>query len=135
MRRSSMGKLQAGNAALLAICGGLLWGCSQGGSGGTATPVAAPAPPPPPVVENTLGKSTYGKVCALCHAAGIGGAPKPGDKADWGPRIAQGMEVLYQHSLQGFTGTKGVMPPHGAVPTLTDEEMKAAVDYMVEQSC
>ena len=129
MRNSSAGIL-----ALL-IGSGFMWGCSQSASPEASGPAAAPPPPaPPPVAENTLGKSTYGKVCALCHAAGVGGAPKPGDKADWGPRIAQGMDVLYQHSLEGFTGAKGVMPPHGAMPSLTDEEMKAAVNYRVDQS-
>jgi len=92
-------------------------------------PVAAPAPAP--VAENALGKSVYGKTCALCHAAGVAGAPKPGDKADWGPRIAQGKDTLYKHALEGFTGAKGMMPPRGGSTTISDDEVKAAVDYMV----
>jgi cytochrome c5 len=107
----------------------------------SAAPVAAPAAPPAASAtvaaapaENALGKSTFGKVCAMCHAAGVAGAPKPGDKADWGPRIAQGMDVLYKHSIEGFTGAKGMMPPRGGNPALTDDEMKSAVDYMVNQS-
>jgi cytochrome c5 len=101
---------------------------------------AAPPPPPPaPVVaaaapENTLGKSVFGKTCAMCHAAGVAGAPKPGDKADWGPRIAQGNEVLYKHAIEGFTGAKGMMPARGAGTTLSDDEVKAAVDHMVNLS-
>lgn len=97
-------------------------------------PAAAPAPAPAapaPVAENTVGKSTFNKTCSLCHATGTAGAPKPGDKADWGPRIAQGKDLLYKHALEGFTGAKGVMPPRGAGTTLTDDEVKAAVDYMV----
>jgi cytochrome c5 len=98
-------------------------------------PAAAPAPAPAPAVaENTLGKGVFGNTCAMCHAAGVAGAPKPGDKADWGPRIAQGNDVLYKHALEGFTGAKGMMPPRGGGASLTDDEVKAAVDFMVAQS-
>lgn len=84
--------------------------------------------------ENAPGKSTFGQVCAMCHAAGVAGAPKPGDKADWAPRIAQGNDVLYQHALEGFTGSKGMMPARGGNPSLPDDKVKAAVDYMVARS-
>jgi cytochrome c5 len=86
------------------------------------------------MAENTQGKSVFSKTCSLCHAVGAAGAPKPGDHADWGPRIAQGMDVLYKHALEGFTGAKGVMPARGGAATLSDDEVKAAVDYMVAQS-
>jgi cytochrome c5 len=99
-----------------------------------AAPAPAPAAAPAPVAENTVGKSVFGKTCALCHAAGVAGAPKPGDKADWGPRIAQGKDMLYKHALEGFTGAKGMMPARGGSTTLTDDEVKAAVDYMADQS-
>lgn len=94
-----------------------------------AAPAAAPAPAP--VAENALGKSVYGKACALCHAAGVAGAPKPGDKADWGARAAQGKDTLYKHALEGFNGAKGAMPARGGMASLSDEDVKAAVDYMV----
>lgn len=100
-------------------------------------PVAAapaPAPAAPAAPENTVGKSVYGKTCAMCHAAGVAGAPKPGDKADWGPRIAQGKDTLYKHALEGFTGSKGMMPARGGAATLGDDEVKAAVDFMADQS-
>lgn len=84
--------------------------------------------------DNALGKSVFGKTCAMCHAAGVAGAPKPGDKADWGPRIKQGKDTLYKHALQGFTGNKGQMPARGANAALKDDEVKAAVDYMADQS-
>ncbi|NMF99494.1 c-type cytochrome [Aromatoleum toluolicum] len=106
----------------------------------SAAPTPAPAPAPPSAPATTAaadtapGMSTYNKVCALCHAAGVGGAPKPGDKADWGPRIGQGKDVLYKHALEGFTGQKGMMPPRGGSPALKDDEVKAAVDYMVSKS-
>ena len=100
------------------------------------TPAAAPAPAPAPaapvpVAENEIGKSTFNNSCALCHASGAAGAPKPGDKADWGPRIAQGKDTLYKHALEGYTGAKGVMPARGGSTTLSDDQVKAAVDYMV----
>lgn len=99
------------------------------------TEAAAPAPAPAPAVaENTVGKGIYGKTCAMCHAAGVAGAPKPGDKADWGPRIAQGDATLYKHAIEGFTGAKGMMPARGGGATLSDDEVKAAVDFMVAQS-
>lgn len=97
-------------------------------------PAAAPAATAPVVAENPVGKAVFGKVCAMCHAAGVAGAPKPGDKADWGPRIAQGMDLLYKHSIEGFTGAKGMMPARAGNPALTDDELKSAVDYMVNQS-
>lgn len=98
-----------------------------------APPSAAPAAAPAPA-DNTAGKSVYNKVCALCHGAGVAGAPKPGDKADWGPRIAQGIDVLNKHALEGFTGAKGQMPARGGGNNLSDDEVKAAVSYMVEAS-
>lgn len=101
-----------------------------------AAPAASPAPAaaPAPVAENSVGKSIYNKTCALCHAAGVAGAPKPGDQADWGPRIAQGNETLYKHAIEGFTGAKGMMPARGGGASLSDDEVKAAVDFMVDKS-
>lgn len=122
---------------LLSVVAALaLTACSkQEPASAPAAPAAAPAPAPAPAVaENTIGKSVFGKTCAMCHAAGVAGAPKPGDKADWGPRIAQGNEVLYKHALEGYTGAKGMMPPRGGGSSLTDDEVKAAVDFMVAQS-
>ena len=102
----------------------------------------APAPAPaaqapaaaPATAENTVGKSVFGKTCAMCHAAGVAGAPKPGDKADWAPRIAQGKDTLYKHAIEGFTGSKGMMPARGGAASLSDDEVKAAVDFMADQS-
>jgi len=96
---------------------------------------AAPAAPAPTAAAGGAdGTAVFNKTCALCHAAGVGGAPKPGDKADWGPRIAQGKDTLYKHAIEGFTGQKGMMPPRGGGTSLTDDEVKAAVDYMVAKS-
>jgi cytochrome c5 len=124
----------------VAICAiALLAACGKQESAAPAAPApaaptaAAPAPAAAPAAENTIGKATFNKTCAVCHAAGVAGAPKPGDKADWGPRIAQGMDVLNKHAIEGFTGAKGQMPPKGG-STASDDEVKAAVKYMTDAS-
>jgi cytochrome c5 len=127
MKKTSL-VLAVSLAALLSACGKQESAAPEA----PAPEVAAPAPAPEPVVaENVLGKSVFNKTCALCHAAGVAGAPKPGDTADWGPRIAQGNDLLYKHAMEGFTGAKGMMPARGGNAALTDDEVKAAVDYMV----
>ena len=78
------------------------------------------------------GKKVYDTVCMVCHTTGAAGAPKLGDKAAWSSRVAQGMDVLHQHALKGFMGGAGMMPPKGGRTDLSDEEVMAAVDYMVE---
>ena len=75
------------------------------------------------------GKKTYDAACAMCHAAGVAGAPKTGDKAAWKPRIAQGKDVLYGSAIKG----KNLMPPKGGAASLPDADIKAAVDYLVSQ--
>jgi cytochrome c5 len=80
------------------------------------------------------GEETFQQVCSTCHGAGIAGAPKAGDKAAWGPRIAKGKELLYEHALHGFQGSSGVMPPKGGRTDLPDDVVKAAVDHMVDMA-
>jgi cytochrome c5 len=75
------------------------------------------------------GKKLYDTVCMACHAAGIAGAPKTGDKAAWKPRIATGKEALYNSALHG----KNAMPPKGG-SSAADADVKAAVDYLVSQA-
>jgi cytochrome c5 len=96
-----------------------------------AATVSAASAAAPAAAENAAGKAVFNKTCAMCHAAGVAGAPKPGDKADWAPRIAQGNDVLYKHALEGFTGSKGQMPARGGMGSLSDADVKAGVDYMV----
>lgn len=74
----------------------------------------------------TTGEQAFTKVCSACHGTGVNGAPKVGDHAAWGPRIAQGKEVLYQHAIAG----KGAMPPKGGT-TWPDATIRMTVDYMV----
>jgi cytochrome c5 len=76
------------------------------------------------------GKTVYEKTCAVCHAAGVAGAPKPGDKAAWAPRLKQGVPALVQSVVKG----KGAMPPKAGNPALSDAEIRAAVDLLVSQS-
>ena len=83
---------------------------------------------------STVGISTYNQVCMVCHLPGIAGAPKLGDKADWDKRIDQGFDVLIDHSLNGYQGDSGVMPAKGGNMSLTEEDVAAAVQYMVDQS-
>jgi cytochrome c5 len=98
------------------------------------------APPPGAAASATAaalpanGEETYRAVCAVCHDAGIAGAPKMGDKAAWSGRIAQGADTLHKHAIEGFQGAAGLMPAKGGRADLTDELVIQAVDYMVDAS-
>lgn len=80
------------------------------------------------------GEAVYQGGCAACHDQGVAGAPKLGDAAAWKDRITQEKEVLYENAINGFQGSAGVMPPKGGFVNLSDEEVKAAVDYMVDSA-
>jgi len=97
-------------------------GASPASSAAAATPAAPTATPD--------GAHVYTVVCAMCHAAGLAGAPKYADKAAWKPRIAQGLPTLYEHAVKGIRA----MPPKGGSASLSDAEVDAAVDYMVNHS-
>ena len=92
-------------------------------------PAAAPAAPAaaaaPQASTGDVGKKVYDSTCQMCHAAGVAGAPKFGDKAAWAPRIAEGKAKMYDIALHG----KGAMPPKGTYAG-SDDDVKAAVDYM-----
>lgn len=77
------------------------------------------------------GAVIYQNLCAGCHSSGAGGAPTL-VRAQWTARLAQGTETLYRHSIEGFTGAAGVMPPKGGNPALSVEQMHATVDWMVD---
>lgn len=73
----------------------------------------------------------YDSLCAGCHTAGVAGAPRLA-QADWTSRLPQGRDTLYTHAIDGFTGNTGFMPARGGNPALTDEQVIASVDYMLE---
>jgi len=90
----------------------------------------ASAPKPEtPQADAGKGKSVYDSACVACHATGVAGAPKAGDKAVWAPRLKAGVDALYASALKG----KNAMPPKGGNPSLADADVKAAVDYMISQ--
>lgn len=74
------------------------------------------------------GKAVYDTKCVACHAAGVAGAPKLGDKAAWEPRLKQGTEALVQSVIKG----KGAMPPRAGM-NVSDADAKAGVEYMISQ--
>ena len=104
-----------------------------------AEPAPAPATSEAPAAgaaaggDLATGEAVYKKTCFICHGTGAGGAPLIGTKADWDPRVAEGKDTLYKHAIEGFTGSKGMMPPKGGNPALSDDEVKAAVDFMVSK--
>lgn len=102
-------KMEAGTAAVAAA---------------TTTAAASNAPATTAPVD---GGHIYNTYCAICHKLGMNAAPKYGNKALWAKRIAQGRETMYSHAINGLRG----MPPRGGFAQLTDEEIKAGVDYMV----
>ena len=90
-------------------------------------PVTIPPPAAAAPAGKLDGKGVYDTACAACHAAGVAGAPKLGDKSAWAPRLVAGKDTLYSSSLKG----KGAMPPKGGQLQLTDDAVKSAVDFMV----
>ncbi len=79
----------------------------------------------------TDGKTIFDNLCTACHTNGVGMAPTL-DHAHWDKRIAQGKDVLYKHALEGYSGPDGgIMPPRGGNPALSDEQVRATVDWML----
>lgn len=76
------------------------------------------------------GQKVFETSCKMCHGGTIPGAPAVGKKDDWAPRIAKGKETLHKHAIEGFNA----MPAKGGNAGLSDDEVKAAVDYMANQS-
>ncbi len=78
---------------------------------------------------NRSGEDLYNAACGACHATGVAGAPKTGDKAAWGPRIGVGLDILTKTALAG----KNAMPPKGGSDA-TEEELTRAIVFMTNQS-
>ena len=102
-----------------------------------AAPAAAPAETAASGsagVDLAKGEDVYTKSCSTCHGMGIAGAPKVGDAAAWEARIAQGEQTLLDHAINGYQGSAGYMPAKGGFAFLSDEDVAAAVAYMVAES-
>lgn len=96
--------------------------CVQGmDCGGTVAPAVSAGAP-------KTAQQVYASTCTACHDTGVVGSPKLGDKSAWSPRLSKGVDALYQSSLKGL----GAMPPKGGNLSLSDAEVKSAVDYMLE---
>jgi len=89
---------------------------------------------PEPVATAMTGPQVYNSACIACHGSGVGGAPIVGDAAQWSERVAQGMETLAKHAIEGYTGSAGYMPPKGGRLDLSDDEVASAVEYMANES-
>jgi len=94
--------------------------------------VAAAALLAPPFALADSGEEVYRNRCSLCHAGGAGGAPRFQNRDEWGPRAAQGKLTLYQSALKGKPNT--AMMARGGFRDLSEDEVMAAVDYMVAQA-
>ena len=141
---------QLSKIVVLALTSILLWGCSGGDSGvelsaemekevaeriAPAGSVAkegdvAAAPAPTGGSAAKSGADVYQASCFACHGTGAAGAPKLGDAAAWAPRLDAGIETVYANAINGVR----TMPPRGACMSCSDDELKAAVDHMVENS-
>jgi len=100
---------------------------AAGAAPASAAPAAAPAAAPTQTAAvNPAGEKLYKSACMACHAAGIAGAPKFGDKAAWAPYIATGIDTMVQVALKG----KGAMPPKGGAMNASEADIRAAVEYM-----
>jgi cytochrome c5 len=97
-----------------------------------ASPAAAQKFPEFPDPRLRQGRDIWLGTCEACHANDVAGAPLVTDKAAWAPRLMKGKETLYKSALGGLTGPKGTqMPPRGGNDKLTDDQVKAAVEYMM----
>ena len=104
---------------------------NQAGGKFKEKPAAAPAKQQAAATpQKADGKAVYDKVCFACHQVSVANSPKLGDQAAWAPRIKTGMDSLVQSVIKG----KGAMPPKAGNPALSEQEIRAAVDFMVSQS-
>jgi cytochrome c5 len=89
---------------------------------------------PAAAADAAKGQGIYMNFCAPCHATGVAGAPKVGDKAAWTARLKQEEKVLVERAIKGYQGPAGFMPARGGNSALSDAEVANAVAYMIAQS-
>jgi cytochrome c5 len=106
--------------------------CMEGGEGCASAVVASTGPAAVASSDSRSGKEVYDAACMACHMTGAGGAPKLGDVTAWAARIAKGKDALYQSGINGLPAS--LMMAKGGCMNCTDEEVTAAVDYIVENS-
>ncbi|MGK0557305.1 c-type cytochrome, partial [Bordetella bronchiseptica] len=106
-------------------------GRGRGAAAAPAPAAAAAAAPAAPAEQqaavNPAGEKLYKATCFACHATGVANAPKFGDKAAWAPYIQTGMDAMLKVAMQG----KGAMPPKGGAATASEDDIRAAIEYMV----
>lgn len=119
----SAGQIEEGIAKRLSPVGSV---CVEGSDCAAANGAAAASVSSGP----RTGEEVYNGSCTSCHAIGVAGAPKFGDVAAWEPRVSQGMDVVYDHAIAGYNA----MPAKGLCMDCSDEEVKLAVDYIVDNS-
>ena len=107
------------------------WDSPTPSEAATANPVEPAAVTPVATVAE--GQATYKTACAVCHDNGVAGAPAVNDAAAWKNRIKQGLSTLNDHAINGYQGDAGFMPAKGGNTSISDEAVKAAVEYMVKQ--
>ncbi len=117
---------------IVALLAGLVLaaGCSKKEEVAAPAPAPAPAAAPAPAPAAAPGEEVYQKACAACHAEGVAGAPKTGDVEGWKARIEKGPEALIQSAINGV----GTMPAKGGMADLTDEDVAAATNFIIEAS-
>ena len=125
---------EAATLARIQPVGAVFAGATGAAAQAAAATAAADAAKGQVAYDGTLdGAVIFGNLCTGCHTAGVAKAPKL-EKAAWTARIAQGADLLHSHAIDGYTGPDGgVMPARGGNPSLSDEQVKATVDWMLTQ--
>ncbi|KFN48742.1 hypothetical protein P873_13880 [Arenimonas composti TR7-09 = DSM 18010] len=123
---------EAATAARLRPVGDVFAGATGAAAQAAAQAAAREAAAGQVAYDGTLdGSVIYSALCSACHTSGAAGAPKL-VRGEWAARIAQGVDTLHKHAIEGFQGNAGLMPAKGGNPALTDEQVIATVDWMLD---
>ncbi len=124
--KGAMGPQGGGDFTDLEIGRAVVYMANKAGAKFDEPKMAAASAPTTSAAAPAAVPALYEQSCSACHAAGVAGAPKLGDKAAWAPRIGQGIDALVANVVKG----KGAMPPKGG-SSATPDEIKTAISYMV----